>query len=163
MLLRGRRTVPVLTTGGNPTDSLKANRRVVKVPKGTSKYQAAWIVDDGEEGSEKDDDDDMDDDLMEEAVSQVPPRADSTSDLQAIIVYSGKILSFQLVLCIQGHDAEPGLAWISTVKSPHCFFGLLDQMMGWDPKSHNVSTPSAACTALCSQALCCPVPGGGEQ
>lgn len=75
MLLRGRRTVPVLTTGGNPTDSLKANRRVVKVPKGTSKYQAAWIVDDGEEGSEKDDDDDedddMDDDLMEEAVSQV--------------------------------------------------------------------------------------------
>lgn len=98
MLLRGKRTVPVLLTGGTPTDSLKANRRVVKVPKGTSKYQAAWIVDDGEEGSEKDDDDeddDMDDDdLMEEAVSQVPPRADSTSDLQAIIACFRKILSF---------------------------------------------------------------------
>lgn len=136
MLLRGRRTVPVLTTGGNPTDSLKANRRVVKVPKGTSKYQAAWIVDDGEEGSEKDDDDDdedddMDDDLMEEAVSQVPPRADSTSDLHAIIACSGKILSFQFALSLQGHDAEPGLAWISTVKSSRCFFGLLDlKMMG---------------------------------
>lgn len=69
----------------------------MKVPKGTSKYQAAWIVDDGEEGSEKDDDDDedddMDDDLMEEAVSQVPPRADSTGDLQAIIACSRKILS----------------------------------------------------------------------
>lgn len=47
---------------------------MVKVPKGTSKYQAAWIVDDGEEGSEEEDDDDDDDfgdDMMEEAVSQV--------------------------------------------------------------------------------------------
>lgn len=45
---------------------------MVKVPKGTSKYQAAWIVDDGEEGSEEEeDDDDFGDDMMEEAVSQV--------------------------------------------------------------------------------------------
>lgn len=47
---------------------------MVKVPKGTSKYQAAWIVDDGEEGSEEEDDDEDDDfgdDMMEEAVSQV--------------------------------------------------------------------------------------------
>lgn len=47
---------------------------MVKVPKGTSKYQAAWIVDDGEEGSEEeedDEDDDFGDDMMEEAVSQV--------------------------------------------------------------------------------------------
>ncbi|KFV98825.1 Pre-rRNA-processing protein TSR1, partial [Eurypyga helias] len=56
--------------------SLKASRRVVKVPKGTSKYQAAWIVDDGEEGNQEGDDedddidDDIDDDMMEEAVSQ---------------------------------------------------------------------------------------------
>lgn len=59
------------------TASQKENKRVVKVPKGTSKYQAAWIVDDGEEGSEEeevdddDDDDDFGDDMMEEAVSQV--------------------------------------------------------------------------------------------
>jgi len=57
------------------TASQKENKRVVKVPKGTSKYQAAWIVDDGEEGSEEEDDDDDDEDfgdyMMEEAVSQV--------------------------------------------------------------------------------------------
>lgn len=57
---------------GIPTASQKENKRVVKVPKGTSKYQAAWIVDDGEEGSEEEeDDDDFGDDMMEEAVSQV--------------------------------------------------------------------------------------------
>lgn len=55
------------------TASQKENKRVVKVPKGTSKYQAAWIVDDGEEGSEEEDDgdDDFGDYMMEEAVSQV--------------------------------------------------------------------------------------------
>jgi len=100
MLLRERRIVPVLTLGGNPAASLKANRRVVKVPKGTSKYQAAWIVDDGEGGSEQDDDDDedddIDDDMMEEAVSQVPPRA----DLQAISrAYSRTVLSFEIAPC----------------------------------------------------------------
>ncbi|NXP38589.1 TSR1 protein, partial [Leiothrix lutea] len=75
--MEGEQTWPTEEELQEAEDSLKANRRVVKVPKGTSKYQAAWIVDDGEEGSEKDDDDDddedddMDDDLMEEAVSQV--------------------------------------------------------------------------------------------
>ncbi|NXI84533.1 TSR1 protein, partial [Rhipidura dahli] len=74
--MEGEQTWPTEEELQEAEDSLKANRRVVKVPKGTSKYQAAWIVDDGEEGSEKDDDDDddedddMDDDLMEEAVSQ---------------------------------------------------------------------------------------------
>ncbi|KAJ7400732.1 Pre-rRNA-processing protein TSR1 like protein [Pitangus sulphuratus] len=70
--MEGEQTWPTEEELQEAEDSLKANRRVVKVPKGTSKYQAAWIVDDGEEGSEKDDDedDDIDDDLMEEAVSQ---------------------------------------------------------------------------------------------
>ncbi|KAM3660878.1 pre-rRNA-processing protein TSR1 homolog [Ammospiza maritima maritima] len=73
--MEGEQTWPTEEELQEAEDSLKANRRVVKVPKGTSKYQAAWIVDDGEEGSEKDDDDDdedddMDDDLMEETVSQ---------------------------------------------------------------------------------------------
>ncbi|NXO66719.1 TSR1 protein, partial [Phainopepla nitens] len=73
--MEGEQTWPTEEELQEAEDSLKANRRVVKVPKGTSKYQAAWIVDDGEEGSEQDDDDDdedddMDDDLMEEAVSQ---------------------------------------------------------------------------------------------
>lgn len=72
MLLRQRGILPVLTAAGNPTASQKASRREVKVPKGTSKYQAAWIMDD-EEGSDEDGDvdDDIDDDMMEEAASQV--------------------------------------------------------------------------------------------
>lgn len=63
--------LPVLTAAGNPTASQRADR-VVKVPRGTSKYQAAWIVED-KEGSDEDGDvdDDMDDDMMEEAASQV--------------------------------------------------------------------------------------------
>ncbi|NXU83337.1 TSR1 protein, partial [Xiphorhynchus elegans] len=70
--MEGEQTWPTEEELQEAEDSLKASRRVVKVPKGTSKYQAAWIVDDGEEGSEKDDDedDDIDDFLMEEAVSQ---------------------------------------------------------------------------------------------
>ena len=74
----------------------------MKVPKGTSKYQAAWIVDDEEGGSEKDDDDeddDIDDDMMEEAVSQVPPRADTAGDLQGVIAYSRAILSLRRAPC----------------------------------------------------------------
>ncbi|XP_010140436.1 PREDICTED: pre-rRNA-processing protein TSR1 homolog, partial [Buceros rhinoceros silvestris] len=70
--MEGEQTWPTEEELAEAEASLKANRRVVKVPKGTSKYQAAWIVDDGEEGSEKDDDDedDIDDEMMEEAVSQ---------------------------------------------------------------------------------------------
>ncbi|NWX24064.1 TSR1 protein, partial [Aegotheles bennettii] len=72
--MEGEQTWPTEEELQEAEASLKANRRVVKVPKGTSKYQAAWIVDDGEEGSEKDDDDyeddDIDDEMMEEAVSQ---------------------------------------------------------------------------------------------
>ncbi|NXD81637.1 TSR1 protein, partial [Halcyon senegalensis] len=70
--MEGEQTWPTEEELQEAEASLKANRRVVKVPKGTSKYQAAWIVDDGEEGSEKDDDEDdgLDDDMMEEALSQ---------------------------------------------------------------------------------------------
>ncbi|NXV86003.1 TSR1 protein, partial [Calonectris borealis] len=73
--MEGEQTWPTEEELQEAEASLKANRRVVKVPKGTSKYQAAWIVDDGEEGNQEDDDDDdedddIDDDMMEEAVSQ---------------------------------------------------------------------------------------------
>lgn len=51
----------------------RKTKRVMKVPKGTSDYQATWIVDDGdgengeadEESSEEDDDDD---DMLDEAM-----------------------------------------------------------------------------------------------
>ncbi|XP_062448347.1 pre-rRNA-processing protein TSR1 homolog isoform X2 [Rhea pennata] len=70
--MEGEQTWPTEEELQEAEASLKAIRKVVKVPKGTSKYQAAWIVDDGEEDSEEDDDDEEDDDIdmMEEAASQ---------------------------------------------------------------------------------------------
>lgn len=43
----------------------------MKVPKGTSDYQATWIVDDGENGEadeESSEEDDDDDDMLDEAM-----------------------------------------------------------------------------------------------
>lgn len=67
-------------------EEARKNKRMMKVPKGTSDYQASWIVDedeengdmDGESSEEDDDDDDMMDEAMEgdeedeDAHSQVP-------------------------------------------------------------------------------------------
>lgn len=44
---------------------------MIKVPKGTSDYQATWIVDDGENGEadeESSEEDDDDDDMLDEAM-----------------------------------------------------------------------------------------------
>merc|ERR1719184_107156 len=53
-------------------EEARKNRRVMKVPKGMSDYQATWIVDDcdeaGEEEEDSCDDDDDDDDAMIDAV-----------------------------------------------------------------------------------------------
>lgn len=49
----------------------RKNKRVMRVPKGTSDYQATWIVDDGENGEadeESSDEDDDDDDMLDEAM-----------------------------------------------------------------------------------------------
>lgn len=51
----------------------RKNKRVMKVPKGTSDYQATWIVDedDGENGDmneESSEEDDDDDDMLDEAM-----------------------------------------------------------------------------------------------
>lgn len=56
-----------------PTECLKHSKKASKrVPKGTSAYQAAWIVDEGEEESSGEDEEEEDEDhLMEEAFSQV--------------------------------------------------------------------------------------------
>lgn len=69
--MEGEQTWPTEEELQEAEASQKASRREVKVPKGTSKYQAAWIMDD-EEGSDEDGDvdDDIDDDMMEEAASQ---------------------------------------------------------------------------------------------
>ncbi|XP_053313067.1 pre-rRNA-processing protein TSR1 homolog [Spea bombifrons] len=74
--MEGEQTWPTEEELKEAEDCLRGKVKVVrKVPKGTSTYQAAWILDDeessGEEGS--DDDDDMEeeqDDAMDEAVSE---------------------------------------------------------------------------------------------
>ncbi|XP_049581234.1 pre-rRNA-processing protein TSR1 homolog [Syngnathus scovelli] len=52
-------------------EEARKNKRVMKVPKGTSDYQAAWIVDNDEnddpDEESSEDDDDCDDEMMEEA------------------------------------------------------------------------------------------------
>ncbi|XP_074869985.1 pre-rRNA-processing protein TSR1 homolog [Carettochelys insculpta] len=66
--MEGEQTWPTEEELKEAEESLKDRRKVLKVPKGTSNYQAAWIVDDGEDGSEEEEDDNMDDeDLMEDA------------------------------------------------------------------------------------------------
>ncbi|KAM8976369.1 pre-rRNA-processing protein TSR1 homolog [Pelodytes ibericus] len=81
----GEQTWPTEEELKEAEDSLRGNVKVVKkVPKGTSSYQAAWILDDeecdGEEGSEDDDDDDGDmeddhEDAMDEAFSEDEERS----------------------------------------------------------------------------------------
>ncbi|XP_054650240.1 pre-rRNA-processing protein TSR1 homolog isoform X2 [Dunckerocampus dactyliophorus] len=54
-------------------EEARKRKRLMKVPKGTSDYQAAWIVDEDDENgaldedSSEDDDDDDDDDMMDDA------------------------------------------------------------------------------------------------
>jgi pre-rRNA-processing protein TSR1 len=47
-----------------PGSSMGGSKRTKRVPKGTSAYQAAWIVDD-DEGDDDEEDDDEDDDEMD--------------------------------------------------------------------------------------------------
>ncbi|XP_070685817.1 pre-rRNA-processing protein TSR1 homolog [Pempheris klunzingeri] len=54
-------------------EEARKNKRVMKVPKGTSDYQATWIVDEDDEGNgetdeESSDDDDDNDDMLDEAM-----------------------------------------------------------------------------------------------
>lgn len=60
----------------------RKKKRVMKVPKGTSDYQATWIVDEGEEENgdmdeESSDNDDDDDDMMDEAMDKEDGETDS--------------------------------------------------------------------------------------
>ncbi|XP_030600305.1 pre-rRNA-processing protein TSR1 homolog [Archocentrus centrarchus] len=63
-------------------EEARKKKRVMKVPKGTSDYQATWIVDEGEEENgdmdeESSDDDDDDDDMMDEAMDKEDGETDS--------------------------------------------------------------------------------------
>lgn len=69
-------------------EEARKNKRVMKVPKGTSDYQASWIVDEDEENGDIDDEssdeDDDDDDMMDEAME-----GDGDEDLQSQEAGSG--------------------------------------------------------------------------
>ncbi|NP_001088282.1 pre-rRNA-processing protein TSR1 homolog [Xenopus laevis] len=75
--MEGEQTWPTEEELKEAEDALKGTSKVVKkVPKGTSAYQAAWILDDegdGEEESDDDDDEDMEEDAedaMDDAYSE---------------------------------------------------------------------------------------------
>ncbi|KAM4698957.1 pre-rRNA-processing protein TSR1 homolog [Discoglossus pictus] len=74
--MEGEQTWPTEEELKEAEDSFKGNKIIKKVPKGTSAYQAAWILDDeesdGEEGSEDDYDDleDDEEDAMDEVASE---------------------------------------------------------------------------------------------
>lgn len=59
----------------------RKKKRVMKVPKGTSDYQATWIVDEGEEENgdmdEESSDNDDDDDMLDEAMDKEDGETDS--------------------------------------------------------------------------------------
>lgn len=70
---------------------------------------------------------------------------------------------------MQGHDTEPELAWISTVKFPHvshCFFRPVrpqnDGLGSQITQCEHTQGASAACTALCAHRLCAALCQEGE-
>lgn len=83
--MEGEQTWPTDEELREADEALKANKKIVRrVPKGTSDYQAAWILDDEEgedEEEESDDDDDMEgQDLMGEAMSQASNESDDEGE-----------------------------------------------------------------------------------
>ncbi|XP_015356475.1 pre-rRNA-processing protein TSR1 homolog isoform X2 [Marmota marmota marmota] len=66
--MEGEQTWPTEEELSEAKDYLKEGSKVIKkVPKGTSSYQAEWILDEGgESGGERDEDDDTEQDFMEE-------------------------------------------------------------------------------------------------
>ncbi|XP_060703903.1 pre-rRNA-processing protein TSR1 homolog isoform X2 [Hemiscyllium ocellatum] len=74
--MEGEQTWPTDEELQEAEDTLNSSRKIVrKVPKGTSDYQATWILDD--EGDEEESDEDMEkDEIMGETVSQASGESD---------------------------------------------------------------------------------------
>ncbi|XP_078061021.1 pre-rRNA-processing protein TSR1 homolog [Mustelus asterias] len=81
--MEGEQTWPTDEELREAEDALKESKKIVrKVPKGTSDYQAAWILDDEEVDEEEGSDEDMEgDELMGETVSQA---SDESGDEEEI-------------------------------------------------------------------------------
>ena len=73
-------------------ESVKAKKVVKRVPKGTSEYQAAWILNSDDEGDSDEDDDDDEDDYDNELRKEIAQNSDSDQSM----VYSTNFFSFLL-------------------------------------------------------------------
>lgn len=81
-----------------PFSEARKKKRVMKVPKGTSDYQATWIVDEDENGEldeesseeEEEDDDEMLDEAMDEE--------DEDMSSQVILIFNCKYISKYILL-----------------------------------------------------------------
>ncbi|GCC17998.1 hypothetical protein chiPu_0022644, partial [Chiloscyllium punctatum] len=80
--MEGEQTWPTDEELQEAEDTLKLSRKIVrKVPKGTSDYQATWILDDEGDEEEESDEDMEKDEIMGETVSQVSLGAVCSVDL----------------------------------------------------------------------------------
>ncbi|XP_028937750.1 pre-rRNA-processing protein TSR1 homolog [Ornithorhynchus anatinus] len=86
--MEGEQTWPTEEELNEAKGFLKGSTKVVKrVPKGTSSYQAEWIVDEEDEGDEEDEDEDMEaEDFMEEADSEGSEEEEAEEDCETITV-----------------------------------------------------------------------------
>eukprot|EP00062_Callorhinchus_milii_P011632 gi/632957798/ref/XP_007894681.1/ PREDICTED: pre-rRNA-processing protein TSR1 homolog [Callorhinchus milii] len=76
--MEGEQTWPTEEELQEAEEAIKETKKIVrKVPKGTSDYQAAWILDDGEE---VDEDEESDEDMEEENLIEEPQDSDESGD-----------------------------------------------------------------------------------
>ena len=71
-------------------ESLNEKKVVKRVPKGTSEYQAAWIINSDDEGDNDEDDDDDDDDYDNDLRKEIAQKSDSDQSM----VYSTNFSRF---------------------------------------------------------------------
>ncbi|XP_074621651.1 pre-rRNA-processing protein TSR1 homolog [Acropora palmata] len=77
----GEQTWPTEEELRQAEESLNEKKVVKRVPKGTSEYQAAWIVNSDDEGDNDEDDDDDDDDYDNELRKEIAQNSDSDQSM----------------------------------------------------------------------------------
>ncbi|KAG9329143.1 hypothetical protein JZ751_013465 [Albula glossodonta] len=73
----------------------RRNKKIMKVPKGTSNYQAAWILEDGEENVEDDEESEDDVRVIEEQMAREVDDSDSQEEEEEEVSSSGHNLAEQ--------------------------------------------------------------------
>nr|XP_032823593.1 pre-rRNA-processing protein TSR1 homolog isoform X1 [Petromyzon marinus] len=115
--MEGEQTWPTDEELREAEESLAAKKREVRrVPRGTSDYQASWIIDGGGGGGEDDDDeddddddeddDDDDDDAMEEVAESQQGSMDDDASSDGRDEDGGKSVADTGTVCDEGYDAR---------------------------------------------------------